>query len=84
MGKTSLALNIAEHVAIRLNKAVGVFSLEMSQHELALRVISAESDVPFGPLRSGHLSQRQWNKVVETVRSVSGSQGSSFSRWWVP
>jgi replicative DNA helicase len=73
MGKTSLALNIAEHVAIRENKAVGVFSLEMSQHELALRVISAESDVPFGPLRSGHLSQRQWNKVVETVRSVSAA-----------
>ncbi len=73
MGKTSLALNIAEHVAIRENKAVGVFSLEMSNHELALRVISAESDVPFGPLRSGHLSQRQWNKVVETVRSTSNA-----------
>jgi len=45
----------------------------MSQHELALRVISSESDVPFGALRSGHLSQRQWNKVVETVRTVSGA-----------
>lgn len=71
MGKTSLALNIAQHAAIRGKKTVGMFSLEMSQHELALRIISAESDVPFGPLRTGHLSQRQWNKVVETVRSVA-------------
>ncbi len=73
MGKTSLALNIAQHAAIREKKTVGVFSLEMSQHELALRIISAESDVPFGSLRTGHLSQRQWNKVVETVRSISGA-----------
>lgn len=73
MGKTSLALNIAEHVAIREKRAVGLFSLEMSNHELALRVISSESGVPFGPMRSGHLSQRQWNKVVETVRTASSA-----------
>jgi replicative DNA helicase len=71
MGKTSLALNIAEHVAIRENKAVGVFSLEMSQEELALRILSSEVDVPFGPLRSGHLSQKQWKKVIQTVKAVS-------------
>lgn len=73
MGKTSLALNIAQHVAIRENKTVGVFSLEMSQQELALRVLSAEADVPFGPLRSGHLSQRQWNRVVKKVRAISAA-----------
>jgi replicative DNA helicase len=73
MGKTSLALNIAQHVAIRENAAVGVFSLEMSQQELALRVISGEANVPFGPMRSGHLSQKQWNAVVEKVRQVSSA-----------
>jgi replicative DNA helicase len=73
MGKTSLALNIAQHVAIRENHAVGLFSLEMSQQELALRIISGESDVPFGPMRSGHLSQKQWNAVVEKVRQVSSA-----------
>jgi replicative DNA helicase len=73
MGKTSFALNIAQHVAIRENKAVGVFSLEMSQQELALRIISSEADVGFGPLRSGHLSQKQWNKVVEKVRHVASA-----------
>ena len=71
MGKTSLALNIAEHVAIREERAVGLFSLEMSQEELALRILSSEVDVPFGPLRSGHLSQKQWNRVIQSVKSVS-------------
>ncbi|MDX1502096.1 MAG: replicative DNA helicase [Thermoanaerobaculia bacterium] len=71
MGKTSLALNIAQHVAIREGKAVGFFSLEMSQQELAMRILSAESDVPFGPLRTGHMSQKQWNKVVASVRGIS-------------
>ncbi|MDH3746299.1 MAG: replicative DNA helicase [Acidobacteriota bacterium] len=73
MGKTSLALNIAQHVAVRENKAVGVFSLEMSQQELALRILSAEADVPFGPLRSGHLSTRQWSSVVQKVRAISAA-----------
>ncbi len=71
MGKTSLALNIAEHVAIREGRSVGLFSLEMSQEELALRILSSEVDVPFGPLRSGHLSQKQWNRVIQSVKSVS-------------
>ena len=73
MGKTSLAVNMAQHVAIRENKTVGLFSLEMSQQELALRILSAEADVPFGPLRSGHLSQRQWNRVVKKVRAISAA-----------
>ncbi|MGB5174265.1 MAG: replicative DNA helicase, partial [Thermoanaerobaculia bacterium] len=71
MGKTSLALNIAEHAAIREQRPVGVFSLEMSQEELALRILSSEVDVPFGPLRSGHLSQKQWSKVIQAVKTVS-------------
>ncbi len=73
MGKTSLALNIAQHVAIRENKAVGIFSLEMSQQELALRILSAEADVTFGKLRSGHMSQKQWDRVVQQVRKISSA-----------
>lgn len=71
MGKTSLALNIAQYAAIRENRPVGLFSLEMSQEELALRILSSEVDIPFGPLRSGHLSQKQWSKVVQAVKTVS-------------
>ena len=73
MGKTSLALNIAQHVAIRENAAVGIFSLEMSQQELALRVLSAEAEVGFGQIRTGHLSQKQWNKLVSRMREISSA-----------
>jgi len=71
MGKTSLALNIAQHVAIREKRGVGIYSLEMSHQELALRVLCSEADVSFSRLRAGHLSQKQWGRIVQTVRSTS-------------
>ena len=70
MGKTSLALNMAQHVAIQEKKAVGIFSLEMSAQELALRVLCSEADISFSRLRSGHLSQRQSQGIVQTVRRI--------------
>ena len=70
MGKTSFAMNVAQHAAIRADHPVGVFSLEMSKQELALRVLSSESRVPFGTLRTGHMSQRQWEMVLSTERRV--------------
>ena len=73
MGKTSIALNMAQHVAIREGKGVGIFSLEMSAQELSLRVLCSEADVPFSRLRSGHLSKGQWRKVVQTVRDTSNA-----------
>ncbi len=70
MGKTSIALNMAQHVAIRERKAVGVYSLEMSQQELALRVLCSEADISFSRLRAGHLSQKEWSRIVQTVRTI--------------
>ncbi len=70
MGKTSFALNIAQHVALREHKSVAVFSLEMGQQELGLRILASESSVAFRQLRQGHLSQAQWHKVVKTVQAV--------------
>ena len=70
MGKTSFALNIASHVAIREKKTVGIFSLEMGQQELALRILCAEADVFFSRIRSGHLSQQQWVKVVQKMQEI--------------
>ncbi|MDI9630436.1 MAG: replicative DNA helicase [Acidobacteriota bacterium] len=70
MGKTSLALNIAQHVAFRLGKPVGIFSLEMGQHELALRILCAEAEVPFSRLRSGHLSRQQWSKAIKVLNDL--------------
>jgi replicative DNA helicase len=73
MGKTSFALNVAQNVAIRRAQPVGVFSLEMSRQELALRILSSESKTSFGALRSGHLSQRQWEGVMKTERSIAAA-----------
>src|SRR6185436_13495318 len=50
MGKTSLALNMASNVAVREGKTVGIFSLEMSQQELALRILCSEADISFSKL----------------------------------
>ena len=71
MGKTSLVLNIAQHLAIREGKGVGIFSLEMSHHELGLRIISSEADIAFGPLRAGHLSKKQWRRLIQTAKKIA-------------
>jgi replicative DNA helicase len=70
MGKTSFALNISQNVAIREGKTVGVFSLEMSQQELALRILCSEADISFSKLRGAHLSSKEWTRVFQTVRTI--------------
>ena len=71
VGKTSLALNIAQHVALREDLSVGVFSLEMSREELALRILSAEANVEFHRMRSGHLSQKHWSRLLKSVKGMA-------------
>jgi len=71
VGKTSLALNIAQHAALREDKSVGIFSLEMSREELALRILAAEGNVEFHRLRSGHLSQTHWSRLLKTVKTMA-------------
>jgi replicative DNA helicase len=73
MGKTTFALNVAEHVAIKLKKTVGVFSLEMGQQELALRILSSQSEVKFSKLRSGHYSQAEAVRMLDTMKVIGRS-----------
>jgi replicative DNA helicase len=70
MGKTSFALNVATHIAIREKKTVGIFSLEMGQQELALRILCAEADIHYSRLRAGHLSQQQWVKTMQKMSEI--------------
>ena len=70
MGKTSFALNVAQHVSVRERKTVGVFSLEMSQQELALRILCSEADISFSRLRSNRVSQKEWTRIIQTVRTI--------------
>ncbi|HZR37649.1 MAG TPA: replicative DNA helicase, partial [Nevskia sp.] len=64
MGKTSFAMNIAEHVATVDKSAVAVFSMEMSAEQLALRVLSSFGRIDQQRLRSGQLEDHDWAKIV--------------------
>lgn len=71
MGKTSFAVNVAQHVAIREGRSVGIFSLEMGDQELAQRIMASEADLPFGSLRAGRLSKGQWTQLYDTIRRTN-------------
>jgi replicative DNA helicase len=64
MGKTTLAMNIAEHVAFVENLPVAVFSMEMSGEQLALRILSSFGRIELGKLKSGHLNDADYDKLV--------------------
>ncbi len=73
MGKTALALNIAEHLVMHEDKCVAIFSLEMSKEQLANRIFSLESHVDAQKIRTGDMNEKEWNELV----SVAGSLGES-------
>ncbi len=64
MGKTSFAMNIAEHVAIEKKVPVAVFSMEMSAEQLTQRVVASFGRVELGKLRSGQLEDADWSRLV--------------------
>jgi replicative DNA helicase len=70
MGKTSLALNIAEHVAVSLRKTVALFSLEMSKAEITQRIMCSVANVDASRLRNGQLSNDDWSKVTGAVDTL--------------
>jgi replicative DNA helicase len=73
VGKTSLALNIAQHAAVRERKRVGVFSLEMSKEQLALRLLSAESGINPRPLQTGFVDETDWSKIAQVMNEMAGA-----------
>lgn len=64
MGKTSFALNIARNVALKSKKTVAFFSLEMTKDQLASRLLSAEALVGGTKLRTGKLSDEEWQRII--------------------
>ena len=68
MGKTTLALNMAEYAAMKTKKAVAVFSMEMSASQLALRLISSVGRVNATRLRTGLLEDEDWSRVSSAIR----------------
>ncbi len=73
MGKTALCLNIAQHVALKGNKAVAVFSLEMSKEQLAMRLLCSLARVDFYRLRSGILQSEEYSAIARAAGILSES-----------
>lgn len=71
MGKTSFAMNIATNVA-KTNKAVAIFSLEMSGEQLVTRILSSEALVDSSKLRSGQLREEDWINLASVTTNLSG------------
>jgi len=67
MGKTSLALNIAQHAAIETKVPVAVFSLEMSKEQVVQRLLSSVAGVDAMKLRTGFLAEKDWPKLAKAA-----------------
>ena len=70
MGKTALALNIAENVALRQRQPVAIFSLEMSKESLLLRLLASEARVDAHKFRTGHMNRDDWGKVTTALANL--------------
>jgi replicative DNA helicase len=73
MGKTSLALNVAEHVAVTLQKPVALFSLEMSKAEIAQRLLCSVGKVDQSRLRMGQLEDGDWMRVTGAMETLGSA-----------
>ncbi|RMG04560.1 MAG: replicative DNA helicase [Nitrospirae bacterium] len=67
MGKTTFALNIAQHVAVELKEPVAIFSLEMSTRQLALRMLCAEAMIDSNKVRKGFISKEDIHKLTSAA-----------------
>ena len=74
MGKTALVLNIAQYVAFKSDLPLAVFSLEMSREQLVNRLFSLESRVDSQHIRTGNLSDREWEDLIDGAGIVGRSK----------
>ena len=70
MGKTSFAVNIAEHVALNEGLPVAIFSMEMGAAQLAVRIVGSIGRVNQGNLRSGKLTDDEWPRLTEAIERL--------------
>ena len=71
MGKTTLVLNMAQNIAIDHELPVAIFSLEMPAQDIVMRMLSAESNIDFGRLRTGNFSEDYWRPLSEAASRLS-------------
>ena len=73
MGKTSLALNMAEHVALKLAKPVAVFSMEMGGAQLVMRMIGSVGRIDQHRMRNGKLGNDEWDRLSLAMEKLNGA-----------
>jgi replicative DNA helicase len=71
VGKTALALNIAQHVGTKTGRTVGIFSLEMSKEQLFLRLLTSEAHIDSHRLRTGFLVESDWGRLSHALGTLS-------------
>ncbi|MTV81448.1 replicative DNA helicase [Secundilactobacillus folii] len=71
VGKTAFALNIAQNVGTKTDKAVAIFSLEMSAESLVNRMLCAEGSINANHLRTGQLEEGEWQNLIVAMGSLS-------------
>ncbi len=73
MGKTAFVLNLVDYVAVRRSQPCMIFSLEMSKEQLVNRMLAMESNVDSQKLRTGNLTDSDWDAVVEGIGVIGNS-----------
>lgn len=73
MGKTAFVLNIADHMALKENYTVAIFSLEMSKEQLVNRLFAQESNIDAQKLRNGKLTGQEWDSLVAAADAIGRS-----------
>jgi replicative DNA helicase len=71
LGKTSLCLSIAQHVALKKRQCVGIFSLEMSREQLVKRLLCGEAEVDSHKVNTGFLNKEDWSRLGRAAGALS-------------
>jgi replicative DNA helicase len=74
MGKSSFAANLATQMALRYDVPVAIFSLEMSKEQLANRILCSEAMVDLQKVRTGQISDEEWERLVQAAGDLSKSK----------
>lgn len=74
MGKTAFALNIAQNAALRDDRTVAIFSLEMDKHQLVKRMLCSEAEVDTQKIRSGNMQSRDWDLLTDAMAKFDNAK----------
>jgi replicative DNA helicase len=74
LGKTSLCLNIAQHVAIKKRRTVALFSIEMSKEQLVKRLLCAEAEIDAHRINTGYMSKEDWSRLSRAAGALADTR----------